>query len=136
MLNLDEQSAVMEKTRELCQAILQQPAVASAREAIAAFMENEAAHADYQALIGKGQALQEKQERSLPLSEQEIADFESHREKVLGNPVAKAFLDAQQAVQEVRHSVNKFVSMSLETGKVPTVEDFQAATCGQGCHCH
>ena len=136
MLNPDEQSAVIEKTRELCQAILQQPAVSSAREDIAAFMKDDAARADYQALVGKGQALQEKQERSLPLSEQEIAEFELHREKVLSNPVSKAFLDAQQAMQEVRHSINKYVSMSLETGKVPSVEDFQAATCGQGCHCH
>jgi cell fate (sporulation/competence/biofilm development) regulator YlbF (YheA/YmcA/DUF963 family) len=136
MPNENEPSAVTEKTRELCQAILQQPEIISAQGHISVFMSNPQAQADYQALVTKGQALQEKQEKSIPLTDEEIAEFESHREKVLGNPVSRAFLDAQQSMQQMRHSVNKFVSMALESGRVPTEQDFESASCGHGCNCH
>jgi cell fate (sporulation/competence/biofilm development) regulator YlbF (YheA/YmcA/DUF963 family) len=136
MPNDNGQNAVIEKTRELCQTILQQPDIIAARGHISTFMGNEQAQADYQALVSKGQTLQEKQEQSVPLTDQEIAEFESHREKVLGNPVSRAFLDAQQSMQQVRHSVNKLVSMALENGQVPTEQDFEAASCGHGCNCH
>jgi cell fate (sporulation/competence/biofilm development) regulator YlbF (YheA/YmcA/DUF963 family) len=132
----NEASAVIQKTRELCEAILQEPGMSSARARITAFSSDPQAQTDYEALVSKGQTLQDKQQRSIPLTDEEIADFEAHRERVLGNPVARGFLDAQQAIQEVRHSVNKYVSMTLETGRVPTPEDFEGASCGHGCNCH
>jgi cell fate (sporulation/competence/biofilm development) regulator YlbF (YheA/YmcA/DUF963 family) len=135
-MSQNEQNAVIEKTRDLCRTILEQSAVTSALSKMQAFMNNPQAQADYQALVEKGQALQEKQERSVPLSQDEVADFEAHREKVLASPVSRDFLDAQQALQEIRHSVNKYVSMALDKGQVPTEEDFASASCGHGCHCH
>ena len=135
MLDQTEQSAVIAKTRELCQSILDQPSVAAARQRIEAFLEDDHARAEYQGLAAKGEALQQKQQMAMPLTEQEIADFQSHRDRVMSNPVAKGFLDAQEQMREVHHSVNKFVSMTLESGQVPTVEDFAAATCGHGCNC-
>jgi cell fate (sporulation/competence/biofilm development) regulator YlbF (YheA/YmcA/DUF963 family) len=136
MLDQNERNTVIEQTRQLCQAILAQPGMSSVRERIDAFLGNEQARADYDALVSQGQSLQEKQERSVPLSEEEIADFESRRQKVFDNHVSRGYLEAQQALQEVRHSVNKLLSMSLESGQVPTAEEFQAATCGHGCNCH
>jgi cell fate (sporulation/competence/biofilm development) regulator YlbF (YheA/YmcA/DUF963 family) len=132
----NETNTVIEKTRELCQTILQQPSLISARQHMDAFLGDEPARTQYESLVNKSQALQKKQEMSVALSEEEIADFETHRETVLGNPVSRAYLDAQQDLQEIRHSVNKLISMSLETGRVPSVEDFQSASCGHGCHCH
>jgi cell fate (sporulation/competence/biofilm development) regulator YlbF (YheA/YmcA/DUF963 family) len=136
MLSQNEQSAVLSKARELCQTILQQPSMVSARERIDAFLGNEEASSLYQSLITKGQALQQKQQLSMTLSDEEIADFESHREQVLANPVSKAFLDAQNEMREISHSVNKFLSMTMETGQAPSDEEFQSATCGHGCNCH
>jgi cell fate (sporulation/competence/biofilm development) regulator YlbF (YheA/YmcA/DUF963 family) len=136
MLNPDEQSVLHEKTMELCHAILDQPAMVAARQQIDAFMNDERSRSDYQALVSKGQSLQDKQERSVALSDQEISDFESHRQRVLDNPVAAAFLDAQQTIQELKHSVNKCVSMALDNGRVPTAEDLETASCGHGCNCH
>jgi cell fate (sporulation/competence/biofilm development) regulator YlbF (YheA/YmcA/DUF963 family) len=132
----DETNRVIEKTRELCQTILQQPSLAAVRQRMDVFLGNEQARAEYESLVGKSQALQKKQESAVGLSQEEIEDFESHREKVLGNPVARGFIEAQQDMQEIRHAVSKLVSMSLEKGEVPSAEDFQAATCGHGCHCH
>jgi hypothetical protein len=53
---------------------------------------------------------------------------------LLDFPVAMAFLNAQQEIQQVRQEVNKFVMKTYELGRVPLAEDM--ATCGDGCQCH
>jgi cell fate (sporulation/competence/biofilm development) regulator YlbF (YheA/YmcA/DUF963 family) len=136
MLNQNEQDAVAQKTRELCETVLNQPSLVAARQRIDAFLEDQSARAKYQSLVAKGQALQEKQQMAMELSDEEIAAFEAQRNEVLSNPVAKGFLDAQEEFQSIRHSITKHVSMTLETGKVPTEADMQEATCGHGCNCH
>ena len=136
MLDQDEHSTVIQKTRELCQAILQQPGIISSQKQVRAFMDNDEARADYQTLVAKSQALQDKQQKDVPLGDQEVAEFEAHRDRVLGNPTARAYLDAQENLREVHHAVLKVVSMSLETGQVPSEEDFAQASCGHGCNCH
>ncbi len=136
MLDQSEHSTVIRKTRELCQAILDQPGIVTSQRDIRAFLSDEAARSDYHSLMTKSQTLQEKQQRDETLGEQEVADFESHRERVLGNPAARAFLEAQENLREVHHAVLKCVSMALESGQVPSEEEFAQATCGHGCNCH
>ncbi|MBI5386491.1 MAG: YlbF family regulator [Verrucomicrobia bacterium] len=135
MTNQTEDTAVVQKTRELCQTILDQPSMVLVRQRIDTFMGDDAARAQYQDLVAKGQALQEKQQHALPLSDEEVREFQSQREQLLQNPVACGFLDAQEQMRAVQHSVNKFLTMTLESGRVPTVEDVEAASCGHGCNC-
>src|SRR5688572_13381374 len=101
MLTETEQDIVLEKTRELCNAILAQPNMGAIRRNIDSFMADDKARAEYETLMEKGQALHEKQHRSLPLSGEEITDFEQHRDKVMNNPVSRGFLDAQEALQQI-----------------------------------
>ncbi len=136
MLDQSEHSAVIRKTRELCEAILQQPGIVASQKHIRTFLNDEQARSDYHDLMNKNEALQQKQQREEALGEEEVADFESHRERVLGNPTARAFLDAQENLREVHHAVLKCVSMALESGEVPSEEQFAQATCGHGCNCH
>ena len=89
-------TAVQQKTRELCEALLAEPAVAAIRQRIDTFMADGLSRSQYETLMMKGQALQEKQQRSLPLSGEEVSDFEREREAILNNPVARGFLDAQE----------------------------------------
>jgi cell fate (sporulation/competence/biofilm development) regulator YlbF (YheA/YmcA/DUF963 family) len=131
-----EENPVTQKTRELCQAIVDLPNLRAARQHIDAFLSNEKARAQYETLIAKGQALQEKQQNSVPLDGTEIADFEGHRETLLANPVARDFLDAQEELHDLQHSIQKYVSKTLETGRVPTAEDLGDGSCGHGCGCH
>src|SRR5262249_37427423 len=70
-----EETPVHQKTRELCQAILDQPNMQSIRQRIDAFMGDQKARAQYDTLVTKGQALQEKEQMSVPLSREEITDF-------------------------------------------------------------
>src|SRR5437899_2255514 len=106
-------SAVQQKTRELCEAILAEPAVASIRQRIDTFMADGPSRSQYESLMLKGQMLQEKQERSLPLSGEEISDFEQQRETVLNNPVSRAFLDAQEELHQLQETIHSHVSKTL-----------------------
>lgn len=134
MLTQTEEDAVVEKTRELCNTILAQPNMGTIRQRIDAFLSDDQARGQYESVMTKGQMLNEKQQRSLPLSGEEISEFERQRDALLKNPVAKGFLDAQEAMHQIRDSVHKYVSKTLELGRVPQPEDFES--CGHGCSCH
>lgn len=129
-----QDSIITQKTKELCQAILDQPDLRAARQAIETFINDDKAKSQYESLMSKGQALQQKQQRSQQLSPEEISSFESDREALLNNPVARGFLDAQQELHEVHETVNTFVSKTLELGRIPTSDDLEGS-CGHGCGC-
>ena len=124
-MQMTEDSVITDKIRELCQAILDQPSLRSARQRIDSFVADEKARAQYDGLMAKGQALQQKQQRSQQLTGEEISEFEKDREALLKNPVARGFLEAQQEMHEVHQSINQFVSKTLELGRMPTDADFQ-----------
>ena len=127
---------ILEKTRELCQIIIDQPKMASIRQRIDVFLSDANARAQFETVTGKGQALQEKQGRGLQPDNIEIADFEKHRDMLLKNPVAQGFLGAQEELHEIQHSIQKYVSRTLELGRVPTEADLGDGSCGDGCGCH
>ena len=129
-----EDSLVMQKTRELCQTILDEPVMKSIRSRIDAFMDDEQTRTQYDDLVGRGQELQDKQQRSVSLSSEEIATFEQQREALLNNPVARGFLDAQEEMHELQKSIQKYVTKTLELGRLPSEEDL--GSCGSGCSCH
>jgi len=130
------EDAILEKTKELCQTIVEQPQFQSLRRDVDAFLASEDAKNQYQLVIEKGEALQQKQQTGMPLSNDEIAEFEKHRETLINNPVAKAFLDAQQEMHKVQESVGQYVAKTLELGRIPTTDDFPSESCGHGCGCH
>jgi cell fate (sporulation/competence/biofilm development) regulator YlbF (YheA/YmcA/DUF963 family) len=131
-----EGSAILSKTKELCQAILEEPDMVLVRRRVDAFMADERARALYDGLVTKGQAMQQKQQLSTPLSGEEIADFEQHRTALFNNPVARDFLDAQEKLHQVQESVQHYVSKTLELGRLPTDEEMNGGSCGHGCGCH
>src|SRR6266436_6581515 len=130
-----EESVILAKTKELCQAILDEPNLREVRQRMEAFMGNDEARSLYDGLVTKGQALQQKQQLSLPVSGEEVADFEQHRTALFNNPVARDFLDAQEQFQQVQESVQHYVSKTLELGRLPTDEEMNGGSCGHGCGC-
>jgi cell fate (sporulation/competence/biofilm development) regulator YlbF (YheA/YmcA/DUF963 family) len=137
MPTMIEETPVIRKTKELCQTILEQPNIRSIRQRIDAFMGDEKTRSQYDGLVTKGQALQQKQQQSVALSGEEIADFEQHRDALLNNPVARGFLDAQEELHQVQHSIQQYVSKTLELGRMPSEEDMEAGACDGhgGCGC-
>ena len=130
-------NAVLDKTRELCQTILSDPNMGDIRSRIDTFMADETARDQYESVVSKGQALHEKQEKAIALTPEEISDFETNRESLMKNPVARGFLDAREELHELQHSIQKLVSKTLELGRMPTNEDLaEGESCGHGCGCH
>jgi cell fate (sporulation/competence/biofilm development) regulator YlbF (YheA/YmcA/DUF963 family) len=131
-----QESALSVKIRELCQAILEDPEVQSARQRVDDFMADEPARALYNEVMNKGNALQQKQERSQPLTGEEIASFERDRDALLRHPVARGYLEAQEQLHEVEHTVRQQVGKTLELGRLPSESDMESGGCGHGCGCH
>jgi cell fate (sporulation/competence/biofilm development) regulator YlbF (YheA/YmcA/DUF963 family) len=136
MTTQTEESVITQKTRELCQAILEQPDVQAMRQKMDAFMADDKARGQYDALMMKGQMLQQKQQAGAQLDQAEIDAFEQLRESFLNNPVAKGFLDAQEDMQKVQASVSEYVTKTFELGRVPEETDLDSGSCGHGCGCH
>jgi len=133
MQTISTTSDILEKTRQLCQAIIDQPDFETIRGQVDAFLADESIKTQYQELSDRGAMLQHKQQTGMPLDMAEIADFEKRREAFLGSPVAQGFLAAQQAMQTVQESVSQYVTKTFELGRMPEQEDFDS--CGHGCGC-
>src|SRR4051812_16548140 len=130
------QENVQQKTRELCQAIVEQPEFQQMRKQIDAFMVDDAAKSLYQNVMEKGEMLQYKQQTGSPLSADEITAFEKDRDALVNNPVARGFLDAQEQMHKVQTSVGQYVSKTFELGRLPTEDDLTGGSCGSGCGCY
>jgi len=125
------------KTRELCQAILERPDFNELRRKIDTFMADEMAKFQYQMLNERGAILQQKQSSGMPLTDEEIGQFEALREGFLKNPVATQFLEAQDELQKIQETIVKHVHKTFELGRVPNPEDFEQSCCSSsGCGCH
>ena len=135
MSALVQNEIIRGKTLELCQAILKEPAMQELRLRIDQFMINDEAKAQYEKVLNKGQALQEKQQQSMPLSQEEIGAFETEREALMKNNVAHGFLQAQEDLHHLQKSIQDYVGKTLELGRIPSEEDLQGS-CGHGCGCH
>lgn len=135
MQTTTDETVIIAKTRELCQTIIDQPEYQSIRKRVDTFLGNEEAKNQYQIVVEKGDALQQKQQFGLPLDGEEITEFERNRETLLKNPVAQDFLDAQQQIHQIRESVMQFVTKTFELGRVPTMDDFNSGGCGPSCGC-
>ena len=126
-------TAILDKTLELCQTIVDQPEFQEMRQRIDAFMADEKAREQYETVVSKSERLQHKQQIGQSLSPEEITDFESDRDALMNNAVARGFLDAQQEMQQIQGSVTKYVHKTFEIGRVPEEGDFE--NCGHGCSC-
>ncbi len=133
---MSQSSAIGQKTRELCETILDDAGFKSAQQRIQAFLEDEKARAQYESVVQQGQELRRKQQYGEPLTEEEIDRFERAREALLANEVARGFLDAQAELEEMRQAIQQQVSLTLELGRLPTEEDINGCGCGSGCGCH
>src|SRR5438552_4097868 len=128
-------SPIVQKTKELCQSILDHPEFQSLRNNIDVFMSDEIAKNEYQNLLEQGDMLNHKQHQGVHLSQDEISQYEAQRDKVVNNPVAAAFIQAQQEVHEIQESINKYLSKTFELGRVPAAEEMDGGGCGHGCGC-
>jgi cell fate (sporulation/competence/biofilm development) regulator YlbF (YheA/YmcA/DUF963 family) len=133
---LPANSIIVEKTRSLCQTILDSPEFQPIRQSIHAFVSHDQAQKLYKQLSEKRDRLQKKQEEGVNLTDAELSDFEKDRKAFLDNPVAMGFIQAQEEMHNIKKLVTQYVSRTMETGSVPSPDEIQTGSCGSGCGCH
>ncbi|MGJ8677149.1 MAG: YlbF family regulator [Akkermansiaceae bacterium] len=139
MTALTTDSDVIVKTRELCETISQDLEFLTLQGQVERFLGDDGAKLQYQSVHELGEQLHQKQQASVELSELEIKQFEEAREALMNNEVASDFMAAQQSLQTLQKTITKYISMTLELGRVPEAEDMQDSNgggcCGGGCGC-
>jgi cell fate (sporulation/competence/biofilm development) regulator YlbF (YheA/YmcA/DUF963 family) len=129
-----KENPVVIKTIELCKVILEQPEFLTIRKSLDDFLADAPSQRQYQSLSEKGRALHEKQHEGQELSPAEIAEFDKERDAFFANPIAKAFVEAQEQVQGVQEIVNQYVMKTYELGRIPVGSDFESGCCGRHSH--
>ena len=126
-----------QKTRELCQAIVELPNFTEIKQSVDAFMADELIKFKFQMVTQKSEILQAKQNSGAPISNDEIMAFQQIRDELMENPVAKNFLDAQQQLAQIQDSVVRHMTKTFELGRLPSAEDMDdGSCCSSGCGCH
>jgi cell fate (sporulation/competence/biofilm development) regulator YlbF (YheA/YmcA/DUF963 family) len=136
METITENDTLIQKTKDLCQVILDRPDFAEIKRQMDEFMNDELAKHQFQLLSQKGNILQTKQQHGMPMVESEITEFQRMRDELMANPVAKGFFDAQDRIQQVHTDVLRYLNKTFELGRMPTEEDFNdGSCCDSGCGC-
>ncbi|HEY6169949.1 MAG TPA: YlbF family regulator [Verrucomicrobiae bacterium] len=137
MTATDQATDLTQKTRDLCQAIVDLPNFSELKQRIDAFMADELVKFQFQMVSDRGSLLQMKQNSAAMINDEEIAEFNKLRDELMANPIAKNFLEAQNEVARIQESVNKYLSKTFELGRTPTAEDLDdGSCCSSGCGCH
>lgn len=129
---LSDDSAVMTKARELCAAIAEDAQFQALQKKVETFLDDDSARMMYQGVHERGSELHQKQHAGVELGESEIKEFESARDALMQNDVARSFMDAQGELEALQKTIGQYVGMTLELGRVPTADDIAQAS-GGGC---
>jgi cell fate (sporulation/competence/biofilm development) regulator YlbF (YheA/YmcA/DUF963 family) len=137
MITLDQatETPVIEKTKELCNVLVNQASFKELQAQIQDFMDSSEVQEMYKGLGDKQGILQQKQEAGMPLTDEEIADFNQDREAVLANPVAKGFIDSQQSMKDLQKTLTAYLSLTFELGRCPTADEVDESQNASGGGC-
>lgn len=128
---------IQSKIIELCETLVADAEIQSARQTAEVFLADEQAMSLYRDMANLGRALHQKQHHDEEPTQAEIQRFNSLQESCEANPVIAGFLNAQDILSGVAEAVNAFVSKSLQSGEVPSAEQLvKKGGCGEGCGCH
>ena len=131
-----EDTPVIQKTKELCQTILDQPAYQSIKTTIQTFLNDPSMSTHYQRLCDAQDALHHKHEHGELISDEEVAAFERDETEFLANPLAQQFIEAQRQMHKIEQTITGYVRKTFELGRMPTEDDFSEGGCGPSCGCH
>ena len=122
---LSEDSAVISKTKELCAQIASDPSFLKLQANVERFLSDDSARLQYQSVHERGEELHHKQHAGVELGASEIREFESARDALFENEVARDFLAAQRELETLQKEIGKYIGSTIELGRVPTAEDLE-----------
>jgi len=133
MSAIAESTSVLDKTRELCQSIVEDSNFKKLQNDVETFLNDDAAKLMYQSVHKRGEELHHKQHSGVELSKTEIKEFEAAREELLNNDLVTGFLAAKQELEGLQRMIGQYVGMTLEMGRVPSQEEVEHESGGGGC---
>ncbi len=128
-----EKTSIHSKTLELCAAIAEDTQFQKLQADVERFLADDSAKLEYQSVHEKGEELHHKQHAGVELGAAEIKAFEAARDALFDNEVAADFMDAQRTLESIQKNISKYVSMTLELGRVPSDEEIEQANSGGCC---
>ncbi|MDF1656384.1 MAG: YlbF family regulator [Verrucomicrobiales bacterium] len=133
---LSPNSAILDKTRELCTLILQSGEYQENVEKIETFFKNDDAQATYKEFAELGETLHQKQQAGL-LSDEDVSGYDEKLKALKADPITGEFMEAEQTLNGIVAQISKTVGKTLELGRLPEPEDMEEGGCcgGGGCGC-
>jgi cell fate (sporulation/competence/biofilm development) regulator YlbF (YheA/YmcA/DUF963 family) len=133
---LSPNSAILDKTRELCSLILHSGEYKENAARIDTFFNDKAAQASYRQFTQLGESLHQKQSAG-ELTEDDIEGYDAELAALKANPVTGEFMAAEESLNGIVQQVSRMVGKALELGRLPEPEDLAGGGCcgGGGCGC-
>lgn len=133
---LSPNSAILEKTRELCSLILSSGEYQENVSKITTFFENKEAQKAYREFNEFGEQLHQKQQAGI-LTDNDVSAYDLKMKALKEDPVTSAFMEAEQALNGIVAQISKTVGKTLELGRLPEPEDMEDDGCcsSGGCGC-
>ncbi len=128
---LSPNSAILEKTRELCSLILQSGEYQENVTKIEAFFANEEAQTEYRAFSKLGEDMHQKQHAG-EITQEDIEGYEKELANLKSNEVTAEFMGAEETLNGIVQQVSKLVGKTLELGRLPEPEDLEDSGCCGG----
>lgn len=133
---LSPNSAILDKTRELCSLILQSGEYQENVAKIDAFFNDKSAQASYRNFTKLGESLHQKQHAG-ELTEEDIEGYDAELASLKANPITGEFMAAEETLNGIVQQVSRMVGKALELGRLPEPEDLAGGGCcsSGGCGC-
>lgn len=131
----DKESSIVQKTLDLCQAIVDQPDFQALKQKLDTFLGDEYLKFQFQQVNQLGELLQMKHSGGVDITDEEVAQFETLRKDLMSKQAALDFMEAQQQLQQLHQTVGRFLDRTFELGRRPEFEDIHDGSCGN-CGCH
>lgn len=120
-----------DKTRELCQFIIDSPNFVTAQGRCDAFDDDVAAQKLYQNWREFEMDLHRRHQEGYQPNQDDIAKLEKLRGEAMKNSTLVDFVEAEEALNGMFGKVVKILQRTLQTGAVPTDEELEEC-CGSG----
>ena len=127
---LAKESPVIVKTKELCAHIASDPSFLKLQSQVERFLSDDSARLQYQSVHERGEELHHKHHAGVELGATEIREFESARDALFENEIARDFLAAQRELETLQKEIAKYVGTTIELGRVPTAEELEEKSGG------
>lgn len=129
MQTLSPNSAILDKTRELCSLILQSGEYQENVAKIDTFFNDKNAQASYRSFSKLGETLHQKQHAG-ELTDDDIEGYDAALAALKENIVTANYMAAEETLNGIVQQVSRMVGKALELGRLPEPEDL---TGGGGC---